>query len=386
MPPRVVVIGAGPMGMAAALGAIERGYETLVLERDDVGASLRQWGPTRFFSPLRMNLSPAMREVLGSELPPDEELLTGPQYADLVLSALARRDPLRARMRTHHVVLAIGRRGLTRGDYPGHPLRSEKPFRLLVDTPHGEELLEADVVLDASGGHGLPRPLGAGGLPARGESRFGGAVIRSLGSLHAQLEQLQGKRILIVGHGHSAANAIGALEEIARRDPSTRVTWAVRTANRRPCEDIANDPLPERQRVVQRANDLAEDPPAFLSIERRSMLEGIEQNGSFDVTFTGGRRGEFDAIAAFTGYRPDSRHLSELAVETSPVTEGSARLYRAISSITDCLTVPQVRPADLQSGEPNFYFVGSRSYGRARTFLIQTGLQQLETILDSLPK
>ena len=77
------------------------------------------------------------------------------------------------------------------------------------------------------------------------------------------------------------------------------------------------------------------------------MLEGIEQNGSFDVTFTGGRRGEFDAIAAFTGYRPDSRHLSELAVETSPVTEGSARLYRAISNITDCLTVPQVRPADL---------------------------------------
>jgi hypothetical protein len=114
------------------------------------------------------------------------------------------------------------------------------------------------------------------------------------------------------------------------------------------------------------------------------MIEAIEENGCFEVTLNGGRRASFDAIAAFTGYRPDSAHTSELAIETSPVTEGGARLYRAISNIADCLSVPRVRPEDLESGEPNYFFVGSRAYGRAPTFLLQTGLQQLEMILESL--
>jgi hypothetical protein len=385
MPPRVVVIGAGPMGLAAALGAIERGCKTTVLERDEVGASLRTWGPTRFFTPLRMNLSPAMRDVAGNILPADEELLTGPQFAD-ILGVLAQRDPLRTRIRTKHSVLAVGRRGLTRSDYAGHPLRSERPFRLLIDSPNGEEVLEADVVFDASGGQTIPRPFGADGLPARGELRLNSSAIRTLGELHARREELSGKRILVVGHGHSAANALGALEQMARQDPSTRITWAVRTPNRRPCQDVANDPLAERRQVVHRANDLAESPPAFLTVERRAMIERVEQNGSLAVTLTGDRRAEFDVIAAFTGFRPDASHVSELTVETSPVSEGGARLYRAISSVTDCLAIPRVAPKDLESGEPNFYFIGSRSYGRARTFLLQTGLQQLETILESLPK
>lgn len=378
---RVTVIGAGPMGLAAALGAIERGHEVTVLERNDVGSSLRTWGPTRFFSPFCMNVSPAMREILGRSLPADDELLTGPEFADFVLAELARREPLRNRIRTRSSVIAVGRRGLTRGDYPGHPLRRERPFRLLVDTPEGEQLLEADAVLDATGGYVIPRPFGAGGLPARGESKLKSPLIRTLGALHAQCDHLAGKRVLLIGHGHSAAHAVSVLA-----DSGATVTWVVRTPNRRPCQDIANDPLEERQRVVSRANDLAESPPPFLTVERRTMIEEIAENGHFDVTFTGGQRASFDAIAAFTGYRPDSTHVNELAVETSPVTEGAARLYRAISNVTDCLTVPRVKAEDLESGEPNFYFIGSRSYGRAPTFLLHTGLQQLETILNTLPK
>ena len=376
---RVAVIGAGPMGLAAALGALERGHDVTVLERDEVGASLRSWGPTRFFSPLRMNASPAMRDVLGSALPPEDALLTGPEFADLVLRELAQRDPLRNKIRVRTRVIAVGRRGMTRTDYAGHPLRRERPFQLLIDTPVGESTLEADVVLDATGGYVIPRSFGAGGVPARGELRLTQPLVRTLGALHAQLDHLRGKRVLVVGHGHSAANAIAALAE-----SGAQLTWAVRSANRRPCHDIANDPLAERQRVVARANDLAE--AGEIRVERRAMVEEIVENGHFDVTLTGGRRGSFDVVAAFTGYRPDSAHVNELAVEISPVTEGGARLYKAIANITDCLTVPRVTARDLESGEPNFYFIGSRSYGRAPTFLLQTGLQQLETILDSLPK
>jgi thioredoxin reductase len=379
---RVLVIGAGPMGIAAAIGAADRGHDVTVLERDEAGASLRTWGPTRFFSPLHMNVSSRMRELLGDAMPDPDALLTGDEYADRVLVPLTERAPLAGRVRTGHSVVAIGRRGLTRADYAGHPLRAERPFRVVCAD---DEVFEADVVLDASGGLVVPRAFGIGGLPARGESRLARRPIRTLGELGARREELRGKCVLVVGDGHSAANAIGMLEDVASEDPSTRVFWAVRTPNRRPCAEVVNDPLPERQSVVTRANALAETPPKFLRVERRAMVESVAQyNGHVVVALTGGRILEADFIAAFTGYRPDGGFLSELIVETSPVTEGGARLYRAISCITDCLSVPAVAPDDLQSGEPGFFFVGSRSYGRSNGFLLKTGLAQLEVILDSL--
>jgi hypothetical protein len=330
-----------------------------------------------------MNVTPRMRALLGGSAPPDDALLTGPEYADRVLRPLAESEPLRGRIRTGHAVIAAGRRGLTRGDYAGHPLRAERPFRVLCSN---DETFEAEVILDASGGMIVPRPMGVGGLPARGEARLTRPAIRTLGDLAAQRDAIRGRRILILGDGHSAANAIGLLADLAEESPSTRVVWAVRTANRRPCEEVMNDPLPERQSVVERANALATAPPPFLTVERRAMIEGVAQNdGQVVVSLTGGRTVEADLLAAFTGYRPDGSFLSELTVETSPVTEGGARLYRAISNITDCLTVPAVRPEDLQSGEPGFFFVGSRSYGRSNGFLLKTGLAQLEVILENLP-
>ena len=374
---RVIVIGAGPMGIAAAIGALDRGCDVIVLERGDVGASLRTWGGTRFFSPLHMNLSARMRELLGASTPDPNALLTGSEYADLVLAPLVEREPLLGRVRTRHNVIAVGRRGLTRNDYAGHPLRAERPFRVLCDN---DETFDAEVVLDASGGFVVPRPIGAGGLPARGESRMARRPIRTLGELMSVGDELRGKRVLVVGDGHSAANAIGWLA-----DRSVNIVWAVRNANRRPCEEVPNDPLPERRAVVERANDLASDPPPFLRIERRAMIESVAQNnGHVAVSLSGNRVVETDLIAAFTGYRPDGRFLSELALEISPVTEGGARLYRAISCITDCLSVPNVKPEDLQTGEDGFWFVGSRAYGRSRTFLLQTGLAQLEVMLDAI--
>jgi thioredoxin reductase len=379
---RVLVIGAGPMGIAAAIGAADRGADVTVLERGEAGASLRTWGATRFFSPLHMNLSARMRQLLGDAMPDPDALLTGDEYADRVLLPLVESEPLRGRVHTGHAVVAIGRRGLTRTDYAGHPLRAERPFRVLCEN---DVTFEADVVLDASGGLVLPRPMGVGGLPPRGEARLTRRPLRTLGELASRVDELRGKRVFVIGDGHSAANAIGVLAALAHEAPSTRIVWATRAANRRPCEEVPNDPLPERRAVVDFANDLAEQPPEFLRVERKAMIESVAQNnGNVELTLTGGRTVEADAIAAFTGYRPDGAFLSELTIETSPVTEGGARLYRAISNITDCLSIPAVQPQDLQTGEPNYYFVGSRSYGRSNSFLLRTGLLQLETILANL--
>jgi len=377
-----VVVGAGPMGLEAALGALERGFAVTVLEKGRVGENLRRYGATRLFSPFAMNVSARAKALLGASAPAAEELLTGEEMAERVLEPLARTPALAGRIRTGHAVTAIGRARMTRRELPGHPLRGERPFRILVETPRGEEVMEADAVLDASGVYDRPAAVGVGGIPARGERALDGALIQRLDALQAALPGLAGKAVLLVGHGHSAAGALGAIASLP--DPP-RVQWATRSPNRRPCVEVAGDPLPERARVTAHANDLASNPPAFLTVERRAGVEAFEPRaGQVAVTFTGGRGGVFDAVLGFTGYRPDLSFLSELALEVSPTSEGAAGIARALSGVTDCLSVPKVRAADLDSGEPAFHFVGAKSYGRLPTFLLRNGIEQLETILDRL--
>jgi hypothetical protein len=227
--------------------------------------------------------------------------------------------------------------------------------------------------------------MGEGGLPARGERRLASRIVRDLGSLDRRLPRMSDRKILLVGHGHSAATALLRLADLCRQFPATRVTWAVRSANRRPCAEVAEDPLPERQRVASLANDLAQDPAAFLAVERRAVVEAVaEDSDGLAVELAGGRAGVFGEIVAMTGYRPDLRFLSELALEISPATEGAARLSKALAGITDCLSVPRVRSEDLASGEPGFFLIGAKSYGRSRNFLIRTGLGQLESIFESV--
>ncbi len=383
---RLIVIGAGPAGLAAALGGALRGWEVTVIERDEIGSSLRRWGPTRFFSPLAMNLPPRAAEFApeAASLGP-EAILTGAQYADAILLPLAASAPLRGTTRTATRVIGVGRDGLCRSDYPGHPIRSERPFRLLLEGPQGEYELEGDAVIDASGAYGQPLALGSGGLAVPGERGLRPRIVQHLGDLANRLPHWAGKRVLLVGHGHSAANAVLQFAAAARSSAGMRVVWAVRTLNRRPCVEVACDPLPERQHVVSEANQLAMNPPSWLRVERRASVRALTATGTeIQVELTGGRVESFDEIAAFTGYRPDLSIVSELALRIDPATEGAAGLARALANITDCLSVPAISPGDLDSGEPGFYLAGAKSYGRSRSFLLQNGFRQIETILDRI--
>jgi thioredoxin reductase len=383
---RVVIIGAGPVGIVAALWCRARGLEVSVYEKGAIGDALRRWGATRLFTPLAMNVPPDLLARLPKP-PPLDALLTGPELATEVLEPLVRAE-LEGRVHTGHEVIAVGRARMSRGELAGHPLRAERPFRLLVvdnGAAGGERTVEADRVLDASGVYDRVAHVGAGGLPAVGERALGPRLIRHLGELHARLGALGGRHLVLVGHGASAANAIELLTGLLRTAPETRVTWAVRSAQLRPVVEVASDPLPERARLLALANDYAQRPPPGLTIERRAHLEAIAQNGSrLAVTLSGGRRLLVDEAIALTGGRPDLTPLSELTLEISPATEGAARLARALANISDCLAVPAVADADLQSGEPGFFLVGQKSYGRASTFLLQTGYAQLRRIIAEL--
>jgi thioredoxin reductase len=377
----LVVIGAGPLGLAAALGALQRGHEVVVLEKDRVGASLFRWGHARFFTPVAMNVTAAMAAAAGRAMPAAGALVDGPTFVASILEPAA--AALGERVHTGARVVAVGRARLRRGDHPGHPVRGERGFRILVESGGTESVVEADAVLDASGVYDNPAWMGTGGLPALGERQAGHAILRDLGSVAAQLTELAGRRVLIVGHGHSAAHAIRWLRPLA--EVGTTVVWATRSAHRRPVVEIASDPLPERAEVAHDANELAARPPSWLRVERTAHVESVRPvDDGWTVELTGGRTVGANHVIALVGHHPDLSFLSELALEVSPVTEGAARLARVFAHVTDCLSVPAVASHDLDSGEPGFHVVGAKSYGRASTFLLRTGFDHLATILDNL--
>jgi threonine dehydrogenase-like Zn-dependent dehydrogenase len=410
---RLAVIGAGPMGLYAAFAAAGLGLEVTVLERERVGSSLAGWGGTRFFSPLGMNMPAAVREALPG-LPPDDAFLTGPEMIEQVLLPLSRHPRLYDRIRLRHQVLDVGRAGLARKDFAGHPVRFEKPFRLHVLGPQGEYHLEADLVFDASGAFAQGNALGAGGLAVPGERALEPRLLRRLGDLEDFLAGLRSGgtgRVLLVGHGHSAAHALIALRAAADRNPEVSAVWSFRSRNQRPFRETPDDPLPGRAETVSAANAMAAAPPAFLDVRRASSIASVQRIGEgkageakagdggtgnrtdrLRVTF-GPASGtapipseapphlDVDAIAALTGYHPDLSFLSGLALDLSPATEGTRRLNQVLCGASDCLSVPMPRPEDLVSGEPGFFLLGSKSYGRSNAFLLRDGILHLEMIL-----
>ena len=379
---RVLVIGAGPIGVETALAAADRGHEVTVVERGVVGSGLKAWGRTRFFSPFGMNVSRRLKAVLGAHAPPDDALLFGSEMAEHVLDRVVQSGFLAGPVQTHTEVVAVGRSRMTRRDRPGHPTRHRRPFQVLMESKGGESTLEADLVFDASG---VSRRLafGAGGIPVPGERKASRFVVGTLGELDDRLPRLANRRVLLLGHGHSAACALERLAVISENSPQTRVTWAVRSISRHPVVAVADDPLPERARIVDQANALAHTPPPWLTVERKAHVEQVKSASDVvSVMLSGNRQAEYDTIAAFTGYRPDLTILDELQVRISSVSEGADGIYRALSNVTDCLSVPSLSPSDLESGEPGFYLVGAKSYGRMSTFLLKNGIEQVETILE----
>lgn len=390
---RAVVIGAGPMGLETALHLIDRGFETIVLEAGRVGDHIRQWGHIRMFSPLAMNLSNRAKEIIGDKLPRGETIQTGNEFVQTALEPLAQSEILRDKIVTGRRVLAIARTGLGKTGLPNHPLRAERGFRILAQDREGREhLYHANYVFDASGVFGQGNWSGAAGMPALGERAINDRIIRHPPNLMQQAERFTGKRILVLGNGHSAANTIVAFHELLQREAATQVVWAVRSDRTKPVPEVPDDPLAERAAIVDAANALAARPPANLKILRRVTVEEFQRAGnaesaSLKVALKVWKSVEIievDEVISLTGYRPNLEMLRETTVEVSNITEGSRGLYKALSNITDCLAKIEINPKDLQSGEPNLFIVGVKSYGRNPGFLLQSGLDQLESVFSTI--
>lgn len=380
----VVVIGAGPVGLSAAVHLLDRGLEVLLVEAAvEVAASLRDWGHVRLFSPWRYNVDKVavrMLEATGWPLPPPDELPTGREVYAQYLRPLAALPQLRDRIRLGARVTSITRLGVDKTRTAG---RSAVPF---VVRTASEEIL-ARAVIDATGTWWSPNPLGASGLPAVGEQALAHRIHYGIPDvLGAERDRYAGKTTLVVGAGHSAANSILALVELAEASPGTSIRWATRSADlSRVFGGGDADGLPARGKLGGALRALAD--AGALSLIRLLRIESMrEVDGRVEVVGTqdGRRHTErgIDRIVAATGQRPDLTLARELRVGLDDALECTEALGPLIDpNVHSCGTVRPHGAIELAHPEPGFYVIGGKSYGRAPTFLLATGYEQARSVV-----
>jgi thioredoxin reductase len=382
----IAVIGAGPVGLAAAAQVVKRGATPLILEAGPtVGTSLLGWGHVRIFSPWKYNVDSAARELLDRgawTAPEGDEYPTGRELVDSYLRPLAATPEIAPHIRLYHRVTSITRLGFDKMKTTG---REHAPFAITVATPSGEQQILARAVIDASGTYTLPNPLGASGTPARGEAQAADRIFYGIADvLGRDRARYAGGRVVVVGSGHSAFDVLIDLARLAEAESRTTITWLVR----RPFADskyggAANDALPARGALGTRMRGLVD-----RGVVRQEVLRISELRTTSDGVYVsdGDRElGPFDQIIATTGFRPDLAPLRELRVRLDDILEAPPALAPLIDpNVHSCGTVPPHGARELEHPEKDFYIVGMKSYGRAPTFLMLTGYEQVRSIVSAL--
>jgi hypothetical protein len=391
---RIAIIGAGPIGLEAALYASQLGFTVNVYERGKVGEHLNRWGHVQLFSPFGMNSTSLGRSAIRVDfpqhsLPVDNACISGRQHVSAYLDPLARTRWLKERIQTETQVLHVGRQRLLKEDTPGSANRTAQPFRLLVREKGKERAEEADVVLDCSGVYGQHRWMGEGGIPAVGEvgieSQIGYFLEDILGDRKGHYA---GRTVMVVGGGYSAATTVCRLAELAEQNQDTWVVWLARTQATQPLPRLHNDPLRERDRLAVRANILATRTDGNVEFHAQSTIRTVEAMGhdkGFRVTALVGRNHrtwEVERLIANVGYTPDNNLYRELQVHECYASLGPMKLAAALlgQSGADCLHQTTHGPDTLRNPEPNFFILGSKSYGRNSNFLLRVGFEQIREV------
>ena len=433
--PHVAIVGAGPVGLDAALAAAEAGLPFTVYEGGArVADHVRRWGHVRLFSPWDVNLSPRMRRALaaaGRQAPEGDACPTGEELRREALVPLAELPAVAPNLRLASRVEAIGRAGLLKHEEIASDTRAGRRFRLLVcdagedagqdnGKAGAERWEEADLVLDCTGVYGRPNRLGDGGIPAPGERRHDDRIDRHLPDVFAERERWAGKTVLVAGAGHSATTALRDLARLAEEEPGTKIVWLLRRVPDWAAGEGADpepDPLPERGRLREDARALyAGASPAVQVVvgtvrrvasdgNDRLVVEVRDGEGAGDEAsgVAGGAAGGAasgaasglavreivaDRILSLTGYVPNLALHRQLQVHTCYATEGPMKLAAALLGAgdggADCLAQESQGADTLLNPEPGFFILGAKSYGRNSAFLMRLGYSQVDEVFAHL--
>ncbi len=384
----VAVIGAGPVGLAAAAHLLERGLEPLIFEAGPAaGAAVEQWRHIRLFSPWRFNVDAAAARLLGAagwEAPRPTALPYGGELVDRYLAPLAAHPAISPRLHAGARVTAVTRSGMDKTHSRG---RSAAPFIVRVERAGaGSRDHAVAAVIDASGTWGSRNPLGASGLPVPGEDAAGGRISAPLPDVAGRdRASFAGRRVLVVGAGHSAANTLISLAGLAKEEPDTRILWAVRGASAGKVFGGGDaDGLPARGQLGGRLRRLVE--AGTIGLHTGFGIASLAfPDAGVRATARDGRTLDSDVVVPCTGFRPDLDIIRELRLDLDPAVEAPRQLGPLIDpEFHSCGTVPPHGARLLAHPEQDFYIVGMKSYGRAPTFLLATGYEQVRSVVAAL--
>lgn len=404
----VVVLGAGPVGLDAALALAEAGRDFLLLEAGPrVASGVRGWGPVELFSPWEIDLSPRMRRALGKALE-DLELdacPSGDELCDRALEPVAQSEAIEPHLRLGHRVVAVGREHLLKPEEIGTGTRAAQRFRLLVDTPDGERVLFSRFVFDCTGAGHEPNWLGASGIPAPGERQLDEEsraaaqaptpplLVRTLAEfLAVPAASWADRSVLLVGGGHSAQTA--AVQLAAR---GADLLWVLRSDGGH-ITPQPDDPLPRRAALHDQSRRLLDGDGARVRSITGTEVDRIESVGErVRVTLRSRDAGagddepltvEADTVVALVGSRGDQALYRELQVQECYATAGPMRLAAALlgeadpDNAADCMTQTGQGSETLVTPEPGYFILGAKSYGRNSAFLLRIGYQQIDDVLS----
>ncbi|MCX5001247.1 NAD(P)-binding domain-containing protein [Streptomyces sp. NBC_00638] len=385
----VVVIGAGPIGLAAAAHLVARGIEPLVLEAGpSAGSAVREWSHVRLFSPWAEVVDSAAEKLLaptGWVRPDGATFPTGGDWAGRYLQPLA--DILGGKVRYGVTVTGVARQGRDRIVDAG---RDEQPFTVHVRHADGrEERITADAVIDASGTWSVPSPVGADGLPALGEKAAAERVSYRVPDLKntAVRARYAGKRTAVVGSGASAFTALAHLADLAKEEADTHAVWILR-------REITGstygggeaDQLPARGALGLSAKAAVAEGHASAATGFRTEAVERDADGRLVLVAEDGRRLDpVDEVIVLTGFRPDLSFLSELRLGLDERLQAPTALAPLIDpNVHSCGTVYPHGVNELSHPEKGVYLVGMKSYGRAPTFLAMTGYEQVRSVVAAI--
>ncbi len=382
----VAIIGAGPVGLAAAAHVLERGLTPIVLEAgDSVGHSVRQWGHVQMFSPWEYNVDRAAARLLAStgwNSPEPDQYPTGAELVERYLEPLAAKTALAAHIHTSGRVTDISRVGFDKLKSKG---REAAPFELRYQNGQGPRSVRADVVIDASGTWHSPNPAGANGLRAIGETQAADRIAYGMPDvLGKDRARYAGKTVAVLGAGHSAIGTLTDLARLATEAPETKPVWLLRGND--PAKAFgggANDKLAARGELGAAFAALVA--AGRIQVESEFRVSHLEADGPRLTVGAGsaccGRHAVVDELIVATGFRPDLDFVRELRIQLDPAIECPVELAPLIDpNEHSCGTVRPHGARELAQAEPGFYFAGMKSYGRAPTFLMLTGYEQVRSI------
>ncbi len=383
---RLAIIGAGPVGLAAAAHAAERGIETIVLEQGEtVGDNVRRWGHVKLFSSWEHNIDRAADRLLtatGWNRPDPAHYPNGSELCERYLEPLARHPFLAGALKLGHRVTAVSRLGLDKTKTGG---RTEAPFVIEAIARSRPMTIVAQAAIDASGAWHNPNPAGANGLPAHGEKENRAHIQYGMPDvLGAERGRYAGKAVAVLGGGHSAIGTLIDLVELGRHAPGTRPHWLLRADD--PEKSFGGgdaDGLAARGALGKIFASLIDE--RRISVNLGFKVKSIT-NGSGCLQIHSGEKSlAVEELVVATGVRPDLSFLGELRLGLDPMLDCAPGIAELIDpNVHSCGTVPPHGARELTLAEPRFYIAGMKSYGRAPTFLMMTGYEQVRSLVANI--